>query len=521
MQHVGNEDNKPTKFKAPFNPEEIAYSLESQKKSDGLDTMVDPLMKTVVHLLDLGCHKDMRTKDWRVYNPKTGLWETTDFESIRYIASVLLNKMNKVPRGKMKMIPRKYMDDFWFQIVYDNPRGMYWDPANTNFHHYLPFQNKVLDLTTRTLLKYHKEMYLESKIERIYDASAGCDCPDWIANISHLADHDAFVMKVLEAFAFLSMCGKGRLERSVLSLYSELGGSGKGTYMNALSKLVGENRHSAMEISRINDDTLLSYIDGKTLVTFPEEREILRSNTNAFARVLKMASLDPIRGRKVHSPEEFTIYPKAMMVFSSNYHVFPSDGAGSRRVLMIKSYPYPDEERDLMMGVRIEQQLPQITNRILEQFDFNPQNAIDVIQAAADYKIFLQNAKDNADETSSVAMFIKEMLIPVCAIKEECDITPKEYKENGAFVGTVAPCVALLSLYEGYKYYLSQQNPGAKPLRRSKFERELIHYYKLQYRHELHIIDGNVPGLPGNKLRVLGINFNPDTWIDEYKIWRA
>ena len=526
MKRINSDDNynsnvgNSNEFLTPYSPADIA--TEGEGDLHDKSTMLSPLMRTVIQLQEFGAHKDMETKQWRLYNDDTGLWQKVEEEYVIYLASKLLNFEANVPRGKARPIAPKDLDTFRFQMVLDHPLGDFWKVRSNNYHEYLPFDNCVLDLDNRTTIKYYKELYLESKIERVFDEQAGRDCPNWLKLISHLANNDEYVMKVLEAHAFLALVGKGRLERCILSLYSEMGASGKGTYINALNGLVGNDRSSTMEIARLSDDTLLSGLQGKTLVSFPEEREVLRSSSNSFARILKLASLDDIVGRQVYSASRFKFKPEAIMVFASNVHVFPSDGAGSRRVLILKTYSTPEEDRDRDLGLKIMQEYPMITNRLLERFDWNPSKAMALIEEASKYKTFVQYAKENADETSTVAAYIKEMLVPVCPIKKNRALTVQEFKNDGNYMGSEVPATSLQSLYEGYKLYLMGNNPGARPLKRSRFERELFQYCRINFQeHELYVHEGPLPGLIGKKIRILGLIQNSEEWTGEFQIYRA
>lgn len=519
------EDVQPKKKRFTVSDVQKARETEIQltNKDPFLDnsTMTSPLMRTCLMVQNYGAHFDPETDQWRIYDNSIGLWRKVSLKSFRIFFSNLLNKENNLPRGKSSIIPEKKLDDVWYQIFLGNPVGELWEPDYENYHYTLPFANGVLNLKTRVKEKFYKEQMLESKLERKYLPDAGTDCENWDNLLDNLSNEDARVKRVLEAFALLSMTGKGRLERSILSLYSEMGGSGKGTYMNTLLALAGPDRSITSEISRLTDDTTLGQFESKTLLVFPEEREILRSSSHAFARILKLASLDTITGRPVYSKEIFRFVPKAVMVFSSNIHVFPNDGAGSRRLLILKTYATPPEERDRNFGQKVLNELPQITNRLLDTFNWNPEEAAQVIEEAADYKVFLEYAKENADETSTVAQFLNTMVIPVCPINDDRELSMSEYKKNSKdYMSAPIPAMNALNLYRAYKNYITDTNPGARPLKDVRFYKEVIMYYKINLGHKVEFTYESIPNLMGAPKRLLGITPNPDTWVDEYKMFK-
>lgn len=466
-----------------------------------------------------GVHYCCETHQWRVYDEKEGIWSKISHEAFKLYASTLYTRQVDANYNDMKPLKKAQLEEIWFKVAATSPMGGIWKPTVNS--KVIPFKNYVLNLDTKVKTKFYKELYLESKLDRDYLPSAGTECPNWERLLNSIAGGDQFVVKTLNAFAFLAMAGRGRLERTILSLYSEIGGAGKGTYIGALLGLVGNDRSQTSDIVRLNDETTVSYFENKTFIAFPDEREVMSSRSNAYAKLLKLSSCDQITGRIVHSPNLYQYVSNALIIVASNIHLFPSDSAGSRRLLILKCVPPSEESVDINLGPKIADEYAQITNFLLEQFEWSIEKAQQQLIAAAKYPVFQNYAKENADETSTVNTFLKDMIIPVCSrFKEPLKIGA--YNTMSEYHDSVIPYVSTKSLYDGYKNYLSDNNPGAKPLKKTLFLKAVYHYYRQNFSHELETVESvTVAGLKGKRERIKGLIFNPDTWIDLYASYTA
>ena len=96
----------------------------------------------------------------------------------------------------------------------------------------------------------------------------------------------------------------------------------------------------------------------------------------------------------------------------------------------------------------------------------------------------------------------------------------KVYKNNDAYQDMPIAAVSVDSLYAGYKNYIADNNPGAKPIKKTKFERDLsIYFSELPHEHLLEWRSSYIPGLQGDRQRIVGIMFNPLTWQGIYTSW--
>lgn len=505
-----------------FKPEDMIIKERQGQAIDDFESATTPMGKTANLLCNNGIHADLERQQYRLYDSETGLWRKISKPTYELNINLLYNKLVRASYDTLKPIPMKYMDEIQLKMSFQNRRVVAdeWNDKKPSSTNVIPFANKVLNLDNNSAVKFHKELYLENKLEREYKPEDGESCPKWKELINHLSQGNESVADTLEAFAYLSMAGRGRLERCILSLYSEIGRSGKGTYINALQTLVGKDRSAVGEIARLTDDTTVSSFENKTLIAFPEEREVLTSRSNSYARLLKLSSKDYVSGRIVHSPETFRFRANAMMIFASNMSVLPADSGGARRTIYLRCVPIPDGEEDRDLGYKIEQEMTRITNRLINKFTRESAQAI--IESAYNNPVFMECAKNNASETSSVHKFLEEMIIPICAINNGRDLYMSEYKKHDRAYninGTI-PVVSTQSLYNGYKLYLLENNPSSRPMSRTRFELDTRTYYIQHMDHSIYFVKDLIPGLVGVKSRILGLSFNPETWVDQYSQYK-
>ena len=500
-----------------FKPEDLLQ--ESDGSLYDTSIAISPIARLAIDLINRGVHYDRKHKQYRIYDPGKGLWIKVTEETMMDIAAIELSKLESVNFDESKPIPKKH----WLELRHKILLPYSAEEGNPMFHswevepciHLLAFNNLVLDLRSGSHVSFSKELYLESKLTRDYNPDDGDDCPNWIRLVSHIADNDEKVIDVIEAFAFLSMIGRGDIERCILFLQSDVGGSGKGTLINALQILVGRERYATSSLQRLTDDTTISDFENKTLLTFPEERESISPRSGAFKTLLKLSTKDSLSGRIVHSPTTFEFKSDAMIVIAANEMLFGTDSGMSRRMLQIHCKPPQESDVDIRLGQKIKDEMSQVTNRILNRFNFDAEAAREVILEAAKYNVFLQNAKAASDEISTVAAFLDEMVVAVCPIGKDKSLKLEGYREAEVYHDMPIAAISKMSLYKAYKTYLEENNPSAKAMKRTKFEREVELYYLSNYeKHVLYTTEDHIWGLKGSKKRFLGIMPN-QIWKEE------
>ena len=487
---------------------------ETSSEIRNLSTAMSPISFVGKAYIDKGIHfdtSDSRETIVRIYHPEEGLWEKQNLKSFYADAEYRLNACMQNSYGAIKPLSIKQQNELRAYInVYTksdpNYIGHRWKSEQSG--NIIAFRNKILNLKTKQEEEFRKELYLENKLEREYRPEDGTDCLNWLKLISDLTGNDEKVMDVLEAAALLTLTGRGATERSFITLYSEDGGAGKGTFMRTLQSLAGKDRSKTASFDRLSDGNLLTSFENKTLIVFPEERNKLYPNSNAYASLLKLTSKDRIDARgNYQTGIEFQ--SNAMLFVATNTFLFGNDGGMNRRILQVVCPKKENLIPDRNFSKKLEQELSQITNRLLNKFDFDADNARDVLEEAPDYEAFSNNARIMANEISNVSQFLEEMTVTVCPINQGRGLKASEYKANfKAYHKNPAPFVNISTLYEAFKIYSADVNPGSKIMKKSNFLKEVKAHYKLNMDADFtleELKESRVSGIPGRAARFLGL----------------
>ncbi|MEM7590464.1 MAG: PriCT-2 domain-containing protein [Cyanobacteria bacterium P01_A01_bin.83] len=487
---------------------------ETSSDIRNLSTANSPISFVGKAYIDKGIHfdtSDSKETIVRIYNPEEGIWEKQNLKSFYADAEYRLNACMKNSYGTIKPLNVKQQKELYAYInVYTksdpNYIGYKWQSEQSG--NIIAFRNKILNLKTKQEEEFRKELYLENKLEREYRPEDGTDCPNWLKLISDLTGNDEKVMDVLEAAALLTLTGRGDTERSFITLYSEDGGAGKGTFMRTLQSLAGKDRSKTASFDRLSDGNLMTSFENKTLIVFPEERNKLYPNSNAYASLLKLTSKDRIDARgNYQAGIEFQ--SNAMLFVATNTFLFGNDGGMNRRILQVVCPKKENLIPDRNFGKKLEKELSQITNRLLNKFDFDADNARDLLEEASDYEAFSNNARIMANELSNVSQFLEEMVVAVCPINRDRGLKANEYKTNeNEYKKNPAPFVNITTLYDAFKIYSANVNPGSKIMKKTNFIKEVKAHYKLNLGADFileELKELRVQGVTGRAARFLGL----------------
>ncbi|MDJ0596514.1 MAG: hypothetical protein QNJ72_42200 [Pleurocapsa sp. MO_226.B13] len=499
----------PSQFQAPFRPLDLIDERPSSDELNNIENATEPDSRVAIELTEQGVFRDAQELIWYVFDEQTGLWSKTSDEGFHQLISEKYNEILLNDFDSFVLPTKKLLEKIATKIKIANRKYFNQNTWKTNWQsNVIPFSNGLLDLETRKLLPLTKDLLLESKLDRDYDETAGTNCPNYIDLINHISNQDSEVAEVLHARTLLHLTGRGHLQRSILLLHSTVGGCGKGTYINLLEKLTGEYRSATLDLCRLNDGTTLSTLSNKTSLLFPEERSHIGPRSQSYANILKISSHDTISGRVIFSKGNFSYKSNAMMVIASNYAVLNvSDGGLSRRTLVLEVKHHP-KHVDLYLADKLSGELAQITNYLLEKFDFDPDQAREIVSNANEINAFKHFAQDNAEESNTLIEFLKTYVTPVCPINRDRELTVKEYNQLPKQYREDNPPAAISaqSLYSAYKIYMNENNPGSGLMKKSRFEKEVILYYKCICNHEIYIVEETaIPGLCGRKKRILGL----------------
>ena len=471
--------------------------LSSDRASlEDTTTAIDSVALASILLFETGVHRCFETRCWRMYNEGLGMWKKVEDKLFYQVAGEILAINESQTFNDAQPLSVKQRDHLEFKLGILQKGEKVWEPNSDP--HIIPFSNCVIDLRSKSVIPFDRSLKLEAIIDRDFLPEKGTDCPNWTKLLENLSSNNKEVIEVLEAVAFLSMTGRGSLERCLIHLQSDVGGAGKGTYINAIADLVAEESSVSSNLARLVDDTTLSSFEAKTLITFPEEREPVSTRSRIFSQLLKLSSRDEISGRIVHSPVLFRYRSSAMIVVASNVYLFPSDGGINRRILTVKCHPPKSEKPDWNLGNKIRDEAPMITNKLLSKFDWDPERAKEILTDAPSLRFFIDNAKESAEESSTINQFLDELFVSGCPVpvSHNAMLKNKAYFEMSSTIAYQS----VQSTYEAYKQYTVINNPSSGTMKRISFEKAVISYLSLSG-VESEIIEYQVPGLEGTLIR--------------------
>ncbi|NJR70233.1 MAG: hypothetical protein HC771_17535 [Synechococcales cyanobacterium CRU_2_2] len=112
----------------------------------------------------------------------------------------------------------------------------FWDSA-----HYLSFENGVLDTRDNSFHDHGPQFYCTCSLPYAYDLAASC--PNWLRYLGQATGEDQQLQQLLRAWCKWILSPKDRTRKSPIEKSLDLvgrKGSGKGTFLDILMQLVGE-----------------------------------------------------------------------------------------------------------------------------------------------------------------------------------------------------------------------------------------------------------------------------------------
>jgi len=195
------------------------------------------------------------------YEPKNGLWSPLTkiemFGDIRYKLKYLV-ATKYLPAG----FSSNKINDMYFQLQSMVPFEDWYDGSD-----YLLFTNGVLDVETRELLPFKKELYITQQMPYAYDPTATCeDIVKWLKHTQHGSWHRA---QVLRAWLRATLLGRYEIQKFVEIVGP--GKSGKSTYANIAVALVGKQNTYSTDFENLEKNRFeaASYM-GKKLLLFQD-----------------------------------------------------------------------------------------------------------------------------------------------------------------------------------------------------------------------------------------------------------
>ncbi len=291
-------------------------------------------------------------QSWLAYSLETeGIWTVVSDKYLAAEIHAILKAKNIVGYGS-----NSYINN----IIGTLQRELYtrqW--SETPSSQYLPFRNGVLELATGQLHPHSPGFRLTWQLPRDYTlVDVGWSKIDQWFNQATQGNSEH--KQILLCFAAAVLRGRNDLQKFLHLIGS--GGSGKSTFTNLLTALIGSENTATLNLSDLEDKHEIARIFGKRLVVLPDQDKAPKRMSN-FKR---MTGQDNLSGRRLFE-NGFEFVFAGLTVVHSNFPLFHTN-LGSwliRRLIMIPfKYQCPKEQqKDLMK--EFEPELGALTQYLL------------------------------------------------------------------------------------------------------------------------------------------------------------
>lgn len=234
-------------------------------------------------------------------------------------------------------------------------------------HAKLPFQNGLLDLTTKkleTITPHNSQTWCLP-----YEYTAGADCPNVKAWLAQAVDNDTDTVEFLRAWIAVALHGRNDLQK-FLHLKGS-GGTGKGTFMRLLTALIGKSNAAITSLDQLEQNRF------ETAMLY-NKRLVVISDSDKYGgsiNVLKaITGQDNIRLERKHQQQAGSFVFQGLVVMASNESLQVTDhtsGLDRRRNTVIFNRRATNEEKQKWQALGGEEavlhyELPGVVNWLLE-----------------------------------------------------------------------------------------------------------------------------------------------------------
>lgn len=425
---------------------------------------------------------NVENKKWMQYGSKfDGLWQPASLEIMnRNIRQIL--KVKGIQGFGSHSYVTNILKEMEAQLIVEE-----WNEKPS--HQFLPYRNGVLNIQSGEFQPHAPGNRFTWQLPREYDPLA----TDWGKIHQFLMESTGGDESLLEIV--LCLCNailKGRADLHKFGLLIGPGGTGKGTLINLISALIGEQNVHSTNLSSwcgSNFEPFNAY--GKRLIIFPDEGKA-RGNIDQF---LKVTGGDFLRGEE-KGKQSFNFKFGGMALMASNVYPFVGDASSpiNRRVITI---PFKNQvplasHRDLQK--EFEPELNAFTNYLISI----PDDWVNrVLRGANENQTVRAETWDGKVSSDSLAAWVND-----CCIHQPDTVTPVGSKEDAD---------PRLCLYPSYVKFCEINN--LKPKASNRFTRDLKDLCKSVLQWELkdirYSLEGEqIRGVQGLKLR-LPFDFDP------------
>lgn len=354
------------------------------------------------------------------------------------------------------------------------------------------FSNGVFDTTLLKLEPHNKTLGNTAILDFDYFETNDLElnwarCPSFAAWLENLAS-DEQPKEVILAALYMVL-----FNRYDWQLFLEISGkpnTGKSTFSQICSHLVGADDWESGDISNLEEPRERALIAGKRLIILPD----LQQYRGSARGLCKITGNDAVSINPKYLPQ-FSQPINAILVITNNIPMIIEDQTGAvdrRRVVISCNKPLRKEEVDTEYFSKIRQELPHITNVIVNSFP-DPEVARKLLIQQRDSKIaFEQTYKDDSFWQFCSCLDVLETATGMHIGQDKLPSNNRIEWDPEKF------------LYHAYTEFLCSQSHKLKEkVGITKFSAYLTKYLKMMNKHFIkkRLSSGNITNLVFNKER--------------------
>ena len=316
---------------------------DAEKKESGRNASADVVSDVVMQMYEGNLVFSLKHNQFFMYEREgQGLWSPlSKVEMAGDIRSKLLQVRDK--GGIIEGFNTKLINDvndqlqsaLYFKEWYEGSR-------------YLLFTNGVLDIETRELLPFNRELYLTQQQPYAYNAAATCE--EIVKWLKHVQRDSWNRTQVLRAWLRATLLGRYEMQKFVEIVGP--GKSGKSTYANLAVALVGRKNVYSTDFENLEKNRFeaAGYM-GKKLLLFQDADRW----GGSVSRLKAITGSDWIRSeRKYQNENQEPFQFKGVVIITANEAIQSTDytsGLARRRLTIPFDRPFtggPNEQRELI-----------------------------------------------------------------------------------------------------------------------------------------------------------------------------
>ena len=348
---------------------------------------------------------DNEQKAWRIWTGKE--WEKIEIGNFETLLMTVIDAKNIPYSGDA------YLTDV-LKLLTKRLRVARWQTWDRK--RYINFNNYVLDASRFTRLDHSPGMGFTSHLPYEYKPLTGSTSSDVLETLKLNCPKVYRWMntamqgnrkKILKLLAIINGLLKFRFfDLQMLVHLIGKPGSGKGTFIRLLQKIVGRENWKGCKLKNMDDGSTIASIIDKQLVACPDERTALGVDA-----ILSLTGGDAVSYREVYKPASDAFF-YGLLIIGSNNPIFVGDTTGLDRRLCLVHFdnPLPAVLRNSNIEAEMNEEISQLIAVALSLFDSTVTECIQGVgkNQIAEFKL---EEWDMKLQTNSVAAHFDDCLI--------------------------------------------------------------------------------------------------------------